>query len=126
MPRMGIKAKNKKALELIEQTIEDTEILQRQKSLIIGRWDFIVFGLGKDNEIVIRKGYAEQATIKRNPVYIASFGEPGLNDWQGIPIEEFIKDDLPDEYLGLEVYQKSPESVPHVNPLLKPYQHQQM
>jgi hypothetical protein len=108
MPRMGIKAKNQKALELIEKTIEDTEIIQRQKSLMIGRWDFVVFGCGKKNEIVIRKGYAEQSTIQRTPVYIASLGQPGQNEGHGIPIEELIEEDLPEEYLGLEIYQISP------------------
>jgi hypothetical protein len=108
MPRMGIKAKDSKALELIEKAIEDTVIIQRQRSLIIGRWDFVVFGLGKKNEVVIRKGYAEQSTIKRAPVYIAALGEPGLNEGQGVPIEELVEEDLPDEYLGLEVYQINP------------------
>lgn len=105
---MGIKAKDSKALELIERVIEDTIIIQRQRSLIFGRWDFVVFGLGTKNEVVIRKGYAEQSTIKRAPVYIASLGDPGLNQGQGVPIEELIEEDLPDEYLGLEVYQINP------------------
>ncbi len=105
---MGIKAKNQKTLELIEKAIEETIILQRQKSLLIGRWDFVVFGIGKKNEVVIRKGYAEQATIKRAPVYIASLGNPGLNQGLGIPLEELVEEDLPEEYLGLEVYQINP------------------
>ncbi len=108
MPKMGIKAKSQKALELIEKAIEETVIIQRQRSLIIGRWDFVVFGLGKKNEVVSRKGYAEQATIKRAPVYVASLGDSSLTQGQGIPIEELVEEDLPEEYMGLEVYQINP------------------
>jgi hypothetical protein len=108
MPRMGIKAKDPKALELLEKVIEETVIIQRQKSLIIGRWDFVVFGIGDNNKVVVRKGYAEQSTIKRAPIYIASIGDPSLIDREGIPIEELIEDDLPEEYQGLEIFQIDP------------------
>jgi hypothetical protein len=60
------------------------------------------------NEVIIRKGYAEQSTIKRAPVYIASIGEPGFNEGQGVSIKELVEEDLPDEYKGLEVYQINP------------------
>ena len=108
MPKIGIKAKSEKTYKLIEKAIEKTIIIQRQKSLIIGRWDFVVFGPGKSNEIVVRKGYAEQATIKRAPVYIATLGNSSMNERQGIPIEDIIEEDLPEEYLGLEIHQINP------------------
>ena len=68
----------------------------------------MVFGVGNTNEVVIRKGYAEQATIKRAPVYVATVGDPEFNKGQGIPIENLVEEDLPEEYSGLVVYQINP------------------
>lgn len=55
MPKMGIKEKDGKALELIEKVIEDTIIIQHQNSLIIGRWDFIIFGELKKKKLLLER-----------------------------------------------------------------------
>ncbi len=108
MPQFKLKAKDKKVIEKIRQAFEDTVILQRQKHLAYGRWDFVVFGpLGKDKTI-LRVGYAEHAAIRRAPLYIASLAQPGVMDISGVPIEEFIPEEVPEEYQGLEVIQVDP------------------
>ncbi len=108
MPRFKFKAKDQKTFDRVSAAFSNTEILQRQKKMVLGRWDFVVFGPSGKEDIVLRKGFAEQATIQRAPVYIASLVDPRVHDVSGVPIEEFISDDLPDEYCGLEIVQIDP------------------
>ena len=69
----------------------------------------MVFGPTDKGETVLREGYAEQASIKRVPIYIASLAQPGLTNVNGIAIEDFIAEDIPEKYKGLEII--------HVDPL---------
>ena len=109
MPKIKLRAKDQIIYDKITESYEKTEIIQRQRQLTSGRWDFVVFGSTDKNETVIREGYAEQASIKRVPIYIASLAQPGLTNVNGIAIEEFIKEDIPEKYKGLEII--------HVDPL---------
>ena len=109
MPKIKVRTDNQKVYEKIVEAYEKTVIIQKQKQLTYGRWDFVVFGSTDKNETVIREGYAEQASIKRVPIYIASLAQPGLTTVNGIAIEEFIKEDIPEKYKGLEII--------HVDPL---------
>ncbi|MAX16717.1 MAG: hypothetical protein CMH73_00905 [Nitrospina sp.] len=109
MPKIKVRTDNQKVYEKIVEAYEKTVIIQKQKQLTYGRWDFVVFGSTDKNETVIREGYAEQASIKRVPIYIASLAQPGLTNVNGIAIEEFIKEDIPEKYKGLEII--------HVDPL---------
>ena len=109
MPKIKVRTDNQKVYEKIVEAYEKTIIIQKQKQLTYGRWDFVVFGSTDKNETVIREGYAEQASIKRVPIYIASLAQPGLTNVNGIAIEEFIKEDIPEKYKGLEII--------HVDPL---------
>ncbi len=109
MPKIKIRTKDQKVYEKIAEAYDQTIIIQKQKRLTYGRWDFVVFGKTDNNETVLREGYAEQASIKRVPIYIASLSQPGLTNVNGIPIEEFIEDDVPEKYKGLEII--------HVDPL---------
>ncbi|GJL78277.1 MAG: hypothetical protein NPINA01_12660 [Nitrospinaceae bacterium] len=108
MPQIKLKAKDKKAFEAIEKAVEETVIIQRQKSMTYGRWDFVVFGKAGKDKTILREGYAEHATIQRAPLYVASLAKPGWMDLNGVPIEEFITEDVPEEYQGLEVVQVDP------------------
>ena len=109
MPKIKVRTDNQKVYEKIVEAYEKTIIIQKQKQLTYGRWDFVVFGSTDKNETVIREGYAEQASIKRVPIYIASLAQPGLTNVNGIAIEEFITEDIPEKYKGLEII--------HVDPL---------
>ncbi len=109
MPNIKIRTKDQKVYDKITEAYEQTVIIQKQKRLTYGHWDFVVFGKSDNNETVLREGYAEQASIKRVPIYIASLAQPGLTNVNGIPIEEFIEEDVPDKYKGLEII--------HVDPL---------
>ena len=108
MPQFKFKVRNKKALQRLNQAFEETQILQRQQSLIHGRWDFVVFGPVSKSETILRVGFAEHATIHRAPAYIASLAEPGWTNLSGVPIEEFMPDEVPQEYQGLEIIQVDP------------------
>jgi len=108
MPQFKLRAKDKKGVEAIQQAYEKTVILQRQKSITYGRWDFAVFAKASKEETILRVGFAEHAVIQRAPLYIASLAQPGLMDLSGIPIEEFITEDIPEEYQGLEIIQVDP------------------
>ena len=108
MPQFKLRAKDKKAIEAIQEAYEKTVILQRQKSVTYGRWDFAVFAEAGKEETILRVGYAEHSVIQRAPLYIASLAQPGLMDVSGIPIEEFITEDVPEEYQGLEIIQVDP------------------
>jgi hypothetical protein len=108
MPQFKLRAKDEKVIEAIQEAYEQTVILQRQKSITLGRWDFAVFAESGKEETILRVGYAEHAVIQRAPVYIASLAQPGLMDLSGIPIEEFITEDVPEEYQGLEIIQVDP------------------
>lgn len=108
MPQFKLRAKDKKGVEAIQQAYEKTVILQRQKSITYGRWDFAVFAKASKEETILRVGFAEHAVIQRAPLYIASLAQPGLMDLNGIPIEEFITEDIPEEYQGLEIIQVDP------------------
>jgi hypothetical protein len=109
MPKIKVRTKDQKVYEKIVEAYENTEVIQKQKRLTYGRWDFVVFGQTDNKETVLREGFAEQASIKRVPIYIASLAQPGLTNVNGIPIEEFIEEDIPEKYKGLEII--------HVDPL---------
>ncbi len=108
MPQFKLRAKDKKVFEAIQKAVEETIVVQRQKSMTYGRWDFVVFGEADKDTTILREGYAEHTTIKRAPLYIASLARPGLNNLIGVPIEEFITEDIPKEYQGLEIIQVDP------------------
>jgi len=56
----------------------------------------------------LREGFAEHASIKCAPIYIASLAQSGLADVNGIPVEESIEEDIPEKYHGLEIIQVDP------------------
>jgi len=108
VPKIKLRAKDKVIYDKITEAYEKTEIVQRQRELAAGRWDFVVFGHAGKNQTVFREGFAEHASIKRAPIYIASLAQSGLTDVNGIPIEEFIEEDIPEKYQGLEIIQVDP------------------
>ncbi len=106
MPRFHLNIKDRRLHDIAVAVFEETVILKRQERLTPGRWDFAVFGPDKD-ETVLREGHADQAMIHRAPVYIASLSK--LRAMQGgVPIGEFIGEDVPDEYRDLEIVQVDP------------------
>ncbi len=109
MPKIKVRTGDQKVYEKLVEAYEKTIIIQKQKRLTYGHWDFVVFGQTDKNETILRKGYAEQASIKRVPIYIASLAQPGLANINGIRIEEFVEEDVPEKYKGLEII--------HVDPL---------
>ena len=109
MPKIKVRTKDQKIYEKVVEAYEQTIIIQKQEQLTYGRWDFVVFGQTDNKETIFREGYAEQASIKRVPLYIASLAQSGLTNVNGIPIEEFIEEDIPEKYRGLEII--------HVDPL---------
>ena len=108
MPKFKLRAKDQVVYDKLTEAYEKTEIVQRQKQLTSGRWDFVVFGDSDKNRTVFREGFAEHASIKRAPIYIASLAQSELTDVNGIPIEEFVQDDIPEKYQGLEIIQVDP------------------
>lgn len=108
MPQFKLRAKDKKVFEAIQKAVEETVVIQRQKNMTYGRWDFVVFGEVDKDTTTLREGYAEHAAIQRAPLYIASLARPGLTNLNGVPIEEFITEDIPEEYQGLEIIQVDP------------------
>ena len=108
VPQIKLRAKDQVIFDKLTEAYEKTEIIQRQRELTAGRWDFVVFGESGKNQIVLREGFAEHASIKRAPIYIASLSQSGLTDVNGIPIEEFIEEDIPEKYKGLEIIQVDP------------------
>lgn len=108
MPKIKLRAKDQVTYDKITEAYEKTEIVQRQVRLTSGRWDFVVFGYSEKNQIVFREGFAEHTSIKRAPIYIASLAQSGLTDVNGIPIEEFVEEDIPEKYQGLEIIQVDP------------------
>ena len=108
MPQFKLRAKGQKVIDAIQEAYEQTKILQRQRSITYGRWDFVVFAKAGKEETILRVGFAEHAVIQRAPLYIASLAQPGLMDLGGVPIEEFITEDVPEEYQGLEIIQVDP------------------
>ena len=109
VPQIKLRTKDQAIFDKLTEAYEKTEIIQRQRKLTAGRWDFVVFGGSGKNQTVFREGFAEHASIKRAPIYIASLSQSGLTDVNGIPIEEFIDEDIPEKYKGLEII--------HVDPL---------
>ena len=109
MPQIKLRAKDQVIFDKLAEAYEKTEIIQRQRELTAGRWDFVGFGGSGKNQTVFREGLAEHASIKRAPIYIASLSQSGLTDVNGIPIEEFIDEEIPEKYKGLEII--------HVDPL---------
>ena len=108
MPQIKLRAKDQVIFDKLTEAYEKTEIIQRQRELAVGRWDFVVFGESDGNKTVLREGFAEHASIKRAPIYIASLAQSGLTDVNGIPVEEFIDEDIPEKYKGLEIIQVDP------------------
>ena len=109
VPQIKLRTKDQAIFDKLTEAYEKTEIIQRQRKLTAGRWDFVVFGGSGKNQTVFREGFAEHASIKRAPIYIASLSQSGLTDVNGIPIEEFIDEEIPEKYKGLEII--------HVDPL---------
>ena len=108
VPQIKLRAKDQVIFDKLTEAYEKTEIIQRQRELSAGRWDFVVFSESGKNQTVLREGFAEHASIKRAPIYIASLSQSGLTDVNGIPIEEFIEEDIPEKYKGLEIIQVDP------------------
>ena len=108
MPKIKLRAKDQAIYDKITEAYEKTEIIQRQPKLTMGRWDFVVFGESDSTDFLVREGFAEHASIKRAPIYTASLAESGLTNVNGIPIEEFVEEDVPEKYLGLEIIQVDP------------------
>ncbi len=108
MPKIKLRAKDQVLFDKITEAYEKTEIVQRQRQLTAGRWDFVVFGASEKNQTVFREGFAEHTAIKRAPIYIASLAQSGLTNVNGVPIEEFIEEDVPEKYQGLEIVQVDP------------------
>lgn len=108
MPRVCIRSNNSDSLKKIEEIIEHTKILKRQRELMYGRWDFVVFGPKGRNKTIIREGNAQHVKIVNSSVYIASIGNPNHVKHNGIPIEDFMKGDVPTDLEGLEIYQIDP------------------
>ena len=108
VPQIKLRTKDQAIFDKLTEAYEKTEIIQRQRELTAGRWDFVVFGGSGKNQTVFREGFAEHASIKRAPIYIASLSQSGLTDVNGIPIEEFIDEDIPEKYKGLEIIQVDP------------------
>lgn len=110
MGKISLRAKQERAFRKVAETLEKTVIHQRQSSLILGRWDFVVFGPSLNKkEAVLRIGVAEQAFIQRASVYVASIGDPAILGQSGMmTIEELTDGDISEELRGLEVYHVSP------------------
>ena len=108
VPQIKLRAKDQVIFDKLAEAYEKTEIIQRQRELTAGRWDFVVFGGSGKNQTVFREGFAEHASIKRAPIYIASLSQAGLTNVNGLPIEEFIDEDIPEKYKGLEIIQVDP------------------
>lgn len=108
MPRIKLKPKDQKTFDKLKKAVDETVVIQRQKNLTYGRWDFVVMGVAETKRMVVRVGYAEQTKIHRAPLYVASLGKPGWMNMNSVPIEEFIGEDFPEEYQGLEIYQLDP------------------
>ena len=68
MPKLKLRAKDQAVFDKIKEAYEKTEIVQRQRQLTAGRWDFVVFGDSEKNQHVFREGFAEHAAIKRAPI----------------------------------------------------------
>ena len=49
MPKIKLKAKDQVIFDKITEAYEKTEIVQRQRELTAGRWDFVVFGPSEKN-----------------------------------------------------------------------------
>lgn len=108
MPRIKLKAKDQKTFDRLKKAVDATVVIQKQKTLTYGRWDFVVMGAAETKRMIVRVGYAEQTKIHRAPLYVASLGKPGWMNMNSVPIEEFIGEDFPEEYQGLEIYQLDP------------------
>jgi hypothetical protein len=108
MPKFQIKVKDKTLYDKVSKAYTETEILKRPTELHYGRWDFVVFGPSGKDEVILRQGYAEHASIRRAPIYVASLSAPGGLVETGVPIEEFITEDVPEEYQGLEIVHIDP------------------
>jgi hypothetical protein len=108
VPKLKLRAKDQAVFDKITEAYEKTEIVQRQRQLTAGRWDFVVFGDSEKNQHVFREGFAEHAAIKRAPIYVASLAQSGLTNVNGVPIEEFVEEDVPEKYQGLEIVQVDP------------------
>ncbi len=106
MPEIKFKARDLETYNKLKKAVADTVIIQKQRTITYGRWDFVVFGAVDKEQTILRVGYAEHSMIQRAPVYIASLGDSGHS--KGLPIEEFIADDIPDDYRGLEILNIEP------------------
>lgn len=108
MPGIKFKTRNIETYNKLKKAVENTVIVQKQRTITYGHWDFVVFGAVDKEQTILRVGYAEHSMIQRVPVYIAALGESGRSNIQGVPIEDFITDDIPDDYRGLEIFNVEP------------------
>jgi hypothetical protein len=90
--------------------MEGSIIHQRQRELVPGRWDMVVFGPSRKKKGgVLRALVAEQLVIQQASVYMASIGDPAIIGGPGmISLDELSGGDLSDELSGLEIYNISP------------------
>lgn len=108
MPRVCIRSNDSDSFKKLKEIIEHTKILKRQRELVYGRWDFVVFGPKGRKKTIIREGNAQHVKIVNSSIYIASIGDPNYVEHHGIPIEDFMTGDVPKELGGLEIYQIDP------------------
>ena len=108
MPGIKFKTRNLETYNKLKKAVENTVIVQKQRTITYGHWDFVVFGALDKEQTILRVGYAEHSMIQRVPLYIAALGDPGRSNMPGVPIEDFITDDIPDDYRGLEIFNVEP------------------
>ena len=108
MKRVTLRSKNGELLKKVEKALAETVIHRRPRYVSNGAWPFVVFGPDKGANAVIRTGNAQQSLIHSTPVYLATVGGDHIPDSQGIPIEELAAGDVPEELVGLKVFQLSP------------------
>ena len=54
VPKIKLRAKDKVIYDNITEAYEKTQIVQRQRELAAGRWDFVVFGPSDKNQTVFK------------------------------------------------------------------------
>lgn len=110
MGKISVKARNNASREKLREIMDGSIIHQRQRELVPGRWDMVVFGPSpKKKGGALRILVAEQMVIQQASVYMASIGDPAVIGGPGmVSLDELAGGDIPDELSGLEVYNISP------------------
>ncbi len=110
MGKVSFKSDNSLVKQKVRETLEGTVIHQRQRKLALGRWDFVVFGPGKEKDsAVLRVCFAEQMMIQSASMYVASIGDPDAVGYGGVmKIEDLAGEEIDEKLKGLEVYHVSP------------------